>query len=97
MVSKSADPLTRDRGFESGSLHRRVLREPEHANALSRLLADYRFVTLIGTGRHRQDSTRPWGQGVPLDRHGFGDRLFFEHHASTSIRTAGERGRRRRL
>ena len=24
MVSKSADPLTRDRGFESGSLHRRV-------------------------------------------------------------------------
>jgi hypothetical protein len=24
MVSKSADPLTRDRGFESSSLHRRV-------------------------------------------------------------------------
>ena len=25
MVSKSADPLTRDRGFESGSLQRRVV------------------------------------------------------------------------
>ena len=28
MVSKSADPLTRDRGFESGSLQRGVMCEP---------------------------------------------------------------------
>jgi hypothetical protein len=29
MVSKSADPPTRDRGFESGSLHQRVGCEPD--------------------------------------------------------------------
>jgi hypothetical protein len=32
MVSKSADPLTRDRGFESGSLQRGVINEPGSAS-----------------------------------------------------------------
>ena len=34
MVSKSADPLTRDRGFESGSLQRRVCLSSEPLGCL---------------------------------------------------------------
>jgi hypothetical protein len=36
-VSKSADPLTRDRGFESGSIQRRVSNEPSRLQVSGRL------------------------------------------------------------
>jgi hypothetical protein len=62
MVSKSADPLTRDRGFESGSLQRRVVRTPVQT---SKLRASWGWARLKLPLPFRRLSTKKKGRRDP--------------------------------